>query len=528
MTKPASRWRKIAIAGTVALLFPTACDRTPPAQPPAATSHSLGKRPHVILISLCSVRADHLGCYGYPRATSPNIDALARGATLFEHAVTPWPKTAPSFCAVMTGLYPHQTGVMRTTPNQRLRDDVDTLAERFKRAGYRTAAFISTPALNMGLNLTQGFDVYQETFRQARPWRVTVDHGLAWLKNRKDKPSLLWVHFNNAHYKYQPDEKFKDMFVDDAHYDASRTLPLHRKDMPIPLPPDHPARGPVVRPDLGGVHSLAMLPERPAQRDFYIARYDAAIRSADEYVGEVVKGVRDAMGSEDYIIALWSDHGESLGEHNYYFEHGRFAYETCSRVPLIVRWCSDTRPPFAADEVAPATQPNPTERVGNPVSTIDLAATLCSMAGIVSEGLAGIPWEYRGNSRPRDVFFNGGYHPDFITGIRRGNMKLVSIPNAIDQQMMRNRAVELYDVAADPMETRDLSQERPEVVRELTAALETWKAPWWARAVGQTANAPTKYDPNVRKQLQALGYLSGGDDDAPSSQPASATAPVDD
>ena len=135
------------------------CKPASPQQGNGAAPTQAAKR-NVLLISLCSVRADHLGCYGYSRATSPQIDAFAKTGVLFEHAVTQWPKTVPSFVSLLTGLYPHTAEVMRITPWQRLDDSFITLAEAFKAAGYQTAAYVSSPALNKSGNLSQGFDAY--------------------------------------------------------------------------------------------------------------------------------------------------------------------------------------------------------------------------------------------------------------------------------------------------------------------------------------------------------------------------------
>lgn len=495
-----------------ALAIP-ACRPVAPAPPtqsaPAAATVST-QHPHVVLISLCSVRADHLGCYGYPRDTSPHIDALAAAGVMFEAAQTPWPKTMPSFCSVMTGLWPHQTGVMRTTAlGQRISDEIETLAERCRAAGYRTAAFTTTPGVGRSTNLQQGFDVYEETWRDApgRPLNerrlATPRLGLEWLGQHGGKASLLWVHFNNAHYPYDPTPALRDRYVGDRWYDATVALPLRRKNetLNVELPANHPASMPVRRPDLGGIHDLAWTAEaqrardRMAQRDLYVARYDAAIRTADEQVGIVLEGLRAAIGDAPCLVVLWSDHGESMGEHNYYFEHGRFAYESCAHVPFVMRY--EPRWPQG-------------RRVAQPVSTVDLAATVCELVGAAGSGLAGVRLagviDRRGQRG--DVYSCGGYHWDFITTVRRGPWKLHDIPNPLDQRMMQNAPRELYDLASDPRETRNVAAENPAIVESLQASLNQWRSSWWREATRPRAGRATDGDAALRRNLKNLGYAS--------------------
>ncbi|MEE8170364.1 MAG: sulfatase [Phycisphaerae bacterium] len=467
------------------------------------TPNTSGK-PHVILISLCSVRADHLGCYGYHRSTSPNIDKLAAEAIVFEHAVTPWPKTTPSFCSVMTGRWPHETGVMRITPRQAMRRGTRTLAERFRQAGYRTAAYTTTPAANKTTGLDRGFERFEEMWRENRDRYETPRLSLEWLSAHRSEPCLLWVHFNNAHYPYHPIPRFRDMFIDDKHYDASRRIPRYKPDeeMPITLPDDHPAARQVRRRNLGGAHHLALVPEkgldprRLFQLDFYIARYDAGIRTADDQVGQVLNGLRDAIGDDPCIVVLWSDHGEALGEHNYFFEHGRFGYESCTRVPFMIRY--DGRWPEA-------------RRISQPVSTVDIGATIANLAGLSADGLSGValPDVVEGKTRRGDVFFSAGYHWDFITGVRRGPFKLMHVSNPLDRDMMQGSEYELYDVASDPTETRNLAADMPDRVRAMSAALDAFRAPWWTAATtpgGAASSRPN--DAESKRKLRDMGYLA--------------------
>lgn len=161
-------------------------------------------KPNILIISLCSVRPDHMSCYGYQRNTTPNFDELAKESFIFENAITQWPKTTPSFAAMMTGKYCHTIGVMRTPVGQRLGDEHDTLAEILRERGYDTGAFISSVAINRKTNVLQGCDTIEEIWRLPRAQRdfEATKRVLAWLKQPRKSPFFAWVHYNNAHQPY--------------------------------------------------------------------------------------------------------------------------------------------------------------------------------------------------------------------------------------------------------------------------------------------------------------------------------------
>jgi arylsulfatase A-like enzyme len=482
-----------------------------PQEHPAAAAQAA--RPNVLLISLCSVRADHLGCYGYPRATSPQIDAFAKTGVLFEHAVTQWPKTVPSFVSALTGLYPYTTEVMRVTPWQRLDDSFVTLAEAFQSAGYQTAAYISSPALNKSVNLTQGFDTYVETYRRPASFEQTSGGALGWLQIRDGGPFFLWVHFNNAHVPYLPPTDLARMFVDDPFYDSSRKVRINTAYDGLSVSPDHPYAMQISRPVLGGVHPLFVLPDRPTELDYYVAEYDAAIRSADRLIGDLLKGLDDLHLTGDTIVVLLGDHGESLGEHNLYFEHGRLPYEPAQHVPLIVR--------------SPGGLPAG-RRVSCPVALIDVAPTILDLAGVqtpsAAQGQSLLPVVHSEDSC-RDVFFCAGYQLDFMTGIRRDRWKLVHVPNQMDRAIMTGAEYELYDLQADPAESRNLYEDRPDVAATLQHCLAAWTAPWYERAA-QTVRktGPAAVDEETRRRLNVLGYTHDDDEVEPAGPPSGGDA----
>ena len=230
---------------------------------------------NVLLITLDTTRADHIGCYGYKKAQTPTLDGLARDGALFESCITPTAYTLPSHSSIMTGLYPPAHGV-RINGEAALPASNVTLAERLVAKGYRTAAFVGAFVLDGRWGISQGFQHYDDNFklgqdqrldlaRVRRPGNQVVDAALQWLNQPGSQPFFAWVHLYDAHAPYQPS-------------------------------------------------------------------YDGAITFADAQVGRLLKSVK----KDNTIIIVVADHGEGLGDHGE-DEHGYFIYDYAVHVPLIIR-----------------------------------------------------------------------------------------------------------------------------------------------------------------------------------------------
>ncbi len=447
-----------------------------------------GPRPrlNVLLITIDTLRADHLGAYGYSRPTSPHMDQLAREGVLFWRAVSQWPKTSPSFASMMSSTYGHTNGLIRTT-GQRMPDRFFMLAELLKAGRYETHAAVANVNLARVFNFDQGFDVYHEIWKEdesaderSRTERVTRQ-GLEALERafRRRRPFFLWLHYLDPHARYEPPEPYDEMFVGDERFDAARRATLQTKK----------------RRDLGGIPLPAAL-GREDRIDYYVAQYDAEIRFVDEQVGILLRSLEGLGLDGETLVVLTADHGESLGNHNYFFEHGRFPYDDCVRVPLMLR--------------GPGTGA-PGRVVRSPVGLIDVAPTILDLAGLArnreAEGrslrrlLAGDRgasehWSY--------AFSESGYSRDYQRSITTERYKLVYVPDREDQRMMTGRELELYDLQKDPGETRNLIDERPEIAGPLERQLRRWIA-----ESGATAHAPgaVHIDRQTEAQLRSLGYL---------------------
>ncbi|ANM30413.1 hypothetical protein ABI59_13785 [Acidobacteria bacterium Mor1] len=281
------------------------------AEPPETNPRQL------IFISIDTLRADHLGSYGYPRATSPNIDALASRGALFENFFTVVPKTGPSMSTHFTGKYIQHHGV---TENPReLASAQETLAELLP-GRFRTGAFVANPVLQASRGYDAGFD----DFELVESTPDVTDSALAWLEKRQDRSFFLWLHYLDPHGRYEPPAELAETFVGDDWYDPSKRVALNYE-------PEFENENYV----LGAVPRYQRLGDRD-EVDYYIAQYDAEILWIDRQIGRLMNYLKESGLDRRVTLVLTSDHGESLGEHDYYFEHGMLVNEGSVHIPMIV------------------------------------------------------------------------------------------------------------------------------------------------------------------------------------------------
>jgi arylsulfatase len=393
--------------------------------------------PSVVLITIDTLRADHLGCYGYDREVSPRIDALARESTLFEEARTTLPRTTQSVASILTGRLPKSHGARGLFT--RLPDTNTTLAEILRRAGFDTAAFVSNTFLRPRQGFEQGFDLYDnpEDRWDANSAAAITAAAVRWLDGRSTgRPFFLWTHYLDPHWRYDPPAPW------DRAFDAAFTGAFTLYD---DLEAGRLTKGQVIFGDVLDV----------AQDRHVVALYDGEIARTDAAVGALL----DRLASIDgpVLLVLTSDHGESLGEHGYHYAHGEYLYEEGLRVPLIVRYPG----------VVPAGN-----RLRSAALNIDIAPTILALAGVPGlQSVEGRPLLTRAGGRSggpavvapgRDVTWAESdfqlIHPEnpryLIPGPRGrwsaasdGRHKLILIPRPGGQSL------ELYDLQGDPGET---------------------------------------------------------------------------
>ena len=283
-----------------------------------------GSRPHILLVTADSLRADHLSINGYPRNTSPEIDAFARTAWNFSQAVTVIPKTGPSFATLFTGRHPREHGVRSNA--HAIPPSLSTLAERLQDSGYRTAAFVSNPVLREEKGYTRGFDTYSLLDETGGP--AAVSHAfLLWGRELEgwQQPTFVWLHYIDPHGPYDPPQDLLEPFLEDEWSQSEQRVRFGRGSQYV-----NPSKL------LGAVPRYQRI-EEESRAAAYVARYDAEILGVDRAFGLLLGFLREHDLEDRSAVVFTSDHGESLGEHDYWFEHGWFAYDPSLRIPLLIR-----------------------------------------------------------------------------------------------------------------------------------------------------------------------------------------------
>lgn len=475
----------------LALLLPllalSACSRSP-----------FPERPNILLITVDTLRADHLSAYGYPRRTSPVIDGLAREGVLFENASVQWPKTGPSFASMFTATYPKDNGIVRKVGipmPQRFR----MLAENLKEQGYETHAVVSNGAVGSEFGFGQGFDTYLESWKSPPPTPGADNTAAATVNElaraivkglQPSSPYFLWVHYLDPHAPYTPPGEWRDRFQNDEWYSPEPKIKIQR---------ERP------RQQMTGIGYSQVLDGRE-ELGFYIARYDAEISYADAHIGELLQDLGERGLLENTLTVFTSDHGESLGEHYYYFDHGRFGFQTCARVPFIVHF-----PGVIPAGVDP-----------DPVELIDLTPTLLEAAGVALEdgrymqGRSLSPRLWPSDDTPeatRFAFTEAGYGEQrkWLKIVRDRRFKLTNATVSADQRWIGGEGVPwiLHDLEADPGELVNVAEQYPEEFQRLRRTLlDWWNQPPFEVEVDEGADEePREMDAETREQLKALGYL---------------------
>jgi arylsulfatase A-like enzyme len=446
----------------------------------AASAAGCSRAPtNLILITIDTLRADHLGVDGYARDTSPHLDVLARDGTWFARCYAQSVTTRASHASLFTGCYPGTHGVLSNVEEYR---DRPSLMTALRARGYVAAGFVSSVVLNRKFGVQRQLDHFDDATTATelnrpnmaeRPARDTLQAALAYLEKRDpSRPFFVWVHLIDPHGPYVAPEN-PDRFVGDAHATPGRrTLPLGQTNI-----------------GFGDIPRYQIL-QGIQDPDYYVARYDAEIRYADDALGTFFERLRSLGLYDRTLIAVTADHGETLDEptHRRYFSHGLVAYEEDARIPLVIREPAG-RPRLADVEATAA------------VLSIDVAPTLLELLGV------DVPAEFEGRSvlrGPRaseEPIFSLGSYGTMQTERLMGTQKSVLrgpwryLINSLDG------AEELYDHRNDPREERNVAATSPEVLGDLRRLLADFLAN------PGTRNRVSDVSPEERERLRALGYV---------------------
>ena len=435
----------------------------------------------VILITCDTLRRDRLGVYGGASDTTPRLDAFATEATVFETAFASAPLTSPAIGSLLTGRRPDELGM--GTNKVLMPSEATTVAEVIKSAGLPTAAIVSNWVLRKragyeGAGVDQGFAYYDDRMQDAEVARESVMErvaakttgaALAWLRERPSDRFFLWVHYQDPHGPYTPPAEY-------VTWDESRD---GTDETPLPL--GETQKG--LR-ELPGYQALGD-ERRPA---FYRSQYDAEIRYFDHELGRLLDGIEDEGLSGDALIIFTADHGESMGEHNWWFSHGQTLFRELVHVPLIVRFPAGARSPtgWTIDGV---------RRVDELVGHVDLAATILEALGLDALPTHGTSLLTERLSEER-VLVQSLRLPDSPgrwEGLTDGRWRIVTHP----------RGELLFDLLRDPDESENRrTSDAAEVdrIRALHAETRRTLPPLAAGGTEETLDA------EGREAMKALGY----------------------
>jgi arylsulfatase A-like enzyme/Flp pilus assembly protein TadD len=407
----------------------------------------------VVLISVDTLRADHLSCYGYKALATPNIDSLARGGTIFSEISSQIPITLPSHVSLFTSTYPFMTGIEEN--GEVLPSGATTLAIVLKSRGYRTAAFIGGYFLARRFGFDQGFDLYDSPFDSRRlesaldlkrPAAEVTKSAETWISANSGQPFFAFVHLFDLHQPY--------------------AAPAHFEQL---------------------------TPK---------SEYDAELAYVDDALGGFLRFLSQKGVDQHCLLVLLSDHGESLGEHGEH-THGYFIYQSTLHVPLIIHWPADELLPAPAPGNSDALAAYP-DRVDSPAGLIDVAPTILQALGIPEPasfaGRSLIPLLHGQSPSEREVYSESTYaHDKFgwaaLRGVRVGDYHYIQAPKP-----------ELYNVAEDHGETHNLYSAHESFAHSYSDRLAELRARYHV----QTAAAGNPVSPEVLERLRSLGYLAVG------------------
>jgi arylsulfatase len=458
------------------------------------------KSKNIIIISIDTLRADHMGCYGYERDTTPGLDAFSREGIVFDHAYTQASSTLPAHSSLFTSAYPDMHGVINTKDS--LPSEFMTLAQLLLKKGYNTAAFVNAGWLHPKFKLDRGFryyDYYNDLQMKPQSDKIKIGRNAEetnaavykWLEKHGETPFFLFIHYFDVHsdwsrLPYESSLPFSRMFSSgysgdfkggEAGVYASSYLSKVNRDR-IRLDPD--------------------------DRNYIMDLYDEGIAFADFHISSFLKNLKQMDLLDDSLIIITADHGEEFQEHGQVLHEQ--AYEELIHVPLIIRM------PNAGNSIKRNPGERllslfkeqkkifPAKRVKTLVQHIDIMPTVLDIAGIDK------PPYVRGRSllkvinglpvQPASIFSRNTSGTQYV--VRNDTWKLFFFP-------AENKTV-LYNIVADPAETNDLSGTEVKIREKLKKELFQWKIEC-EEIQSRFQSDKIELDETTKEELRSLGYI---------------------
>ncbi len=444
--------KRLSLLLLALILFAQGCGKSQP----QATKYN------IILIAADTLRADHLGCYGYPFPISPRLDGFAKKTLFFEYAFCPIPKTSASFASMLTGLHPciHQTKPNRSPLDEKFL----TLPEMLQAHGYYTAAVVDNANLSSIFQFQQGFasytQVWDEVKDKSQSTAYITEKVLSFLNTPQKKPFFLWVNYIETHSPYVPPQRFI---------------------------PQRPAGR-----DLRELKNR-IIPRRPMQEmkkagqfneGYLAARYDGAVSYIDEEMGRILDVFFRKGLDRNTIFIFLADHGEDLGERNYFFEHGTLTFTDSVRIPMML--------------FIPGRKPG---SVKTPVSIMDIYPGLLDLLRIDP------PYELQGVSllapeKNRLLYILGiGTH-----AVVKNSSHFISVSPGISAKL-RLAPSHFYDVFSDPRESKNLFGDQTAAALALAAKYNEYLDQHEYFKPLKQKPGKRKLSDKEKKSLETLGYL---------------------
>jgi len=470
----------LAAALACALSCARAQEKAPRAAPPAAAPAVR----NLLIVTLDTVRADHLGCYGYFRDTTPVLDALARESLRFTRCLAPIAQTTPSHASLFTGVLPFEHGVLSnffTRPDDerellalRTSPTLQTLAQALRARGFRTGGFVGATPVKRFTGLAAGFDAWSEPETARRAASEVIADAIAFIDDGAGAPFLAWIHLFDAHGPIRPPFPPQEYL---GRYRTDPKLKAWLEERRFPA-------------EVAGEHTGSIPPSQAHNL------YDGALRFLDDQLDPLVRRLRADDLWESTAIVVVGDHGHGLGQHGY-LSHG-ICWDEQFRVPLLVR--------------VPGVEP----RTVDPLcSLIDVVPTVAGLIPVLADAAPLQQW------RGADVL-----DPDFeprpqfgMSPIEKGITSLTTTRFKLLRR--RDRPPELYDLQADPFELADVAAAHPEVVTRLSRLLaheiDRQKQSEKLHRAGMADEG--RIDPRLLEELRALGYTGTDEEDDPPAPP---------
>jgi arylsulfatase A-like enzyme len=433
--------------------------------------------PNVILITIDALRPDHLGCYGYKRNTSPNIDKLAQEGVMFTQAIAQAPWTVPSVVSILTSTYPFEHRVNDFGIN--FPAELTSLSDILKTYGYISGCMSNLSGFDGIPNLDEEFDTYitRETYQwRGLPIKFTeiTEKAKEWINKNKKGKFFLWLHLWDTHTPpLNPPSPYSSLFFNDEYSKSKINVPVTIN----------------YRTRIGGLNrALVENHNNVTDINYYIAIYDGAIRYVDEQIESILNHLNSLRLDKNTLILISADHGEGIGEHNLYFTHGFNLYDELIKVPLVIKY----------EKLFPRNK-----KIDIQIQTIDMAPTILDVLGIKKpssmKGVSLLPLIYDDKEKYPAKFSFANQALENLYSIRTPEWKLIYDAN--------KDKYEFYNLQEDPNELNNLIKSTSFDNYKIFLSLKRELKKQLKRTNRKRGKTKYSLERETEEKLKSLGYL---------------------